>query len=1784
MSQYRDGSFYDGSSEEDSDHGYKYEPYVPKMTDRPTPDFGGQPPVLISNADLLEQLYRMGDALNGFDSRLSTVERRKARRGLRRSRATHAPGKAPMIDRDALAGHGRTEGGRVPITPRRLDYSNDTSPIIELVEEDADGREILRADNREATHPHRSLDRYGRGYGNDRWRRPQCRGRGGGQGRYFEGYHRDNYHDRLDSRWNNRADSYDYAEHDDHRDVENYDRGTARGRGQGQGENQGRNQGRNPEIIVIPEDAQNANQQQAPPGGNQVEAPPLQPQGPQPQMQTIPGVGTFNVGDLKRLLNYLEGRVMTTPEIPSPFSAAVREAQLPAGYRNTTSDLRFHRNLDPVEFLGRFNIEMDVYQVSDLARCRLLVATFRESAQQWFQKLGPGVITSWDQMKTLFLTKFQAAVRYVPSVTTLANVRQRENESLISYFKRFNAESTSVRGTSDEALQSFLIAGLRVGSDFWKHLQGKDPATLADVFALAESFKAIEQSLAEVQLISQSSQRSKGRKRDRSPSPRYKRSSRSPDRINTASTRRGWSPPSNYDYRTSWYTPLVASIEHIYEVNKNKGLFRKPEALSSWQSKDKKIYCEYHESSGHNTHECRHLKDEIEVLIKEGYLGEWVVKEVRKHKDDRAKEEERRAPRRSNNDTLEENKFVRDGSIRTIYEGDPGMECSNRGLARYAREARFRPLTDIHRVETRPPKVFKGESMDITFREADARWVHHPHNVALVISIQIRTKNVHRASVDNGSSANILYYNTFKKMGLPDQDISGEDSWVYGFSGVGVRVMGSIRLPCTLGESPLSVTKKLEFKVLNQESSHNLLLGRPFMREMRVITSIHHLTIKFPTPNGVGSIKGSQYDSRECYRQAMRGFRKDSHAEDILDVDQEKSIEQPIEEIRVHYYVEQEDEHPSGLPPTMLYLEDTIRIEMLEEEEAMDIVVQTDFNGERLEGRFDVLQSLEHYEALPPEGAPLPAKHTKEVDAPAMQDAPSKEVDAPPKGDAPSLQDNEIHDSPDLDPRILMPMEKMGPAKDTIEILVDEKDPSKVLRIGSQLAPRLKEGLSIFLLANLDVFAWNHSDMAMIYAFQRAIALAEEVARLLDVGLIRESFYPEWLANPVLVKKPNGKWRTCMDFTDLNKACPKDSFPLPRIDQLIDATAGHALLSFMDAYSGYNQILMYEPDQEHTSFITDRGLYCYIGMPFGLINAGATYQRLVNKMFKKQIRKTMEVYMDDMLVKSKRAEDHIADLAEMFHILRKYKMKLNPQKCVFGVESGKFLGFMVNHRGIEANPAKIKALLDMKSPTSVKQVQSLTGRIAALNRFVSKSSDRCKEFFKAIKGRGKDFLWTPECEEAFLKIKEQLGNPPMLTKLEDGETLIIYLVVSEYFVSAVLVKEEASHQWPVYYVSKRLLDAETRYTNMEKLVYALILAARKLRPYFQAHRIEVRTAYPLRHILHKPESSGRMLKWAVELGQFDLEYCPRTAIKGQALADFILEFDAEVDNKAIGLAEPTSQGSHQDEKRQKLPHPWWILHVDGAVNNNGSGAGIVSITPEGHRLMSAIHFKFYATNNDVEYEALINGLKLVLEVGAVNLIVRSDSELVVNQTGAVPEDKLQARRLRYQAANYFEYDGGYYWPTMREDAFNFVRACDRCQRFANYSNAPASTITSLASPWPFAMWGIDLIGELSKAKGGVKYAVVDVDYFTKWVEAMPLATIMGKRIRDFVFNSIVCRFGIPYKLISDNGKQFDSKELRKLCEDLKIKKDFAAVYHSQSNGQTEAINKIIKHTLKAKLE
>ena len=265
----------------------------------------------------------------------------------------------------------------------------------------------------------------------------------------------------------------------------------------------------------------------------------------------------------------------------------------------------------------------------------------------------------------------------------------------------------------------------------------------------------------------------------------------------------------------------------------------------------------------------------------------------------------------------------------------------------------------------------------------------------------------------------------------------------------------------------------------------------------------------------------------------------------------------------------------------------------------------------------------------------------------------------------------------------------------------------------------------------------------------------------------------------------------------------------------------------------------------------------------------------------------MEVYIEDMLVKSVKSELHITHLAEAFQVLKSYNMKLNPAKCAFGVFAGKFLGFIVNSRGIEANPDKIKTVLDMMPPSNIKDIQRLTGRIAVLSRFVSKTNDKCQPFFQVLK---KAFQWDAHCKEAFTTLKTYMSSPPVLVSPSEGELLTLYLAVSDFLTSAALVRERDRVQQPVYYCSRVLREAEERYPKMEKLILALITTSRKLRPYFQAHTIEVPTEYPMKQILHKPETSGRLIKWAIELSEFDIRYKPRTAIKGHILADFIMEF------------------------------------------------------------------------------------------------------------------------------------------------------------------------------------------------------------------------------------------------------------------------------------------------------
>lgn len=289
-----------------------------------------------------------------------------------------------------------------------------------------------------------------------------------------------------------------------------------------------------------------------------------------------------------------------------------------------------------------------------------------------------------------------------------------------------------------------------------------------------------------------------------------------------------------------------------------------------------------------------------------------------------------------------------------------------------------------------------------------------------------------------------------------------------------------------------------------------------------------------------------------------------------------------------------------------------------------------------------------------------------------------------------------------------------------------------------------------------------------------------EVQKLLDVGFIRPIDYAEWISNLFLVTKNTGGIIICTNFRDLNKACPKVDFLLPNIDMIVDLTAGNEMLSLMEGFSGYNQIKIAIEDQAKTTFTCPWGTYCWNIVPFGLKNASATYQRAMTTVFHDMMHDIMEDYFDNILAKSRTREDHLEVLAKIFDRLEQYKVRLNPKKCVFGVIARNLLGFIVSNGGIEVDLEKVKAILEMPAPTTLKQLRSLQGRLQSIRRFIIQLADKCHPF-QYLLNKGVMFKWTEQCQEAFQSLKHYLLNQTNLSATNSWKTTIVIYVCHKLF-------------------------------------------------------------------------------------------------------------------------------------------------------------------------------------------------------------------------------------------------------------------------------------------------------------------------------------------------------------------------------------------------------------------
>nr|XP_025652340.1 uncharacterized protein K02A2.6-like [Arachis hypogaea] len=659
-------------------------------------------------------------------------------------------------------------------------------------------------------------------------------------------------------------------------------------------------------------------------------------------------------------------------------------------------------------------------------------------------------------------------------------------------------------------------------------------------------------------------------------------------------------------------------------------------------------------------------------------------------------------------------------------------------------------------------------------------------------------------------------------------------------------------------------------------------------------------------------------------------------------------------------------------------------------------------------------------------------------------------------------------------------------------------------------------------------------------------------------------------------------------------------------------------------------------------------------MPFGLKNAGATYQRLVNKIFRDLSGNKLEVYIDDILAKTESGEQLTGDLKVIMNTLRKHQMRLNPVKCAFGMEAGKFLGFMITQRGVEANPEKCRAILEMTSPKNLKDIQRLTGRLTALSRFLGASAQKATPFFKLMKKEA-PFKWETECEEAFQHFKRVLAEPPILAKPQTGETLYLYLSITEEALAAALIREnEKKEQKPIYFISKVLQDAEARYSRLEKLAFTLLTASRRLRQYFQAHPItpeESSVVHRTTWKLHVDGSSNstyggtgvilenqdgitieQSIRYEFPVSNNQAEY--EALLAGLSLAQEVgakvleVNTDSQVVSSQINgdyqTRDPLLQQylAKVNELREGFEHVT-IRHVPRERNARADLLSKLASTKPGHGNKSLIQ-------EVVKTPSVSTTTSAHLTISNQGSWTYPILQYLLN--GALPPDPKEEKRIKREAANYTIVAGqlykrgfsqpllkciepenteyilreihegccghhvegktlaqkviraGYFWPTVIRDSIQIVKNCDKCQRHANIHQAAPHQLSTISAERPFGTWGIDLVGPFPTAPGQLRYLIVAIDYYTKWIEAEPLSSITATQCRKFLWRQIITRFGIPEIVISDNGTQFTDKKFREFLEGLHVSHRFSSVEHPQTNGQVESANKIIVKGLKKRLD
>lgn len=740
--------------------------------------------------------------------------------------------------------------------------------------------------------------------------------------------------------------------------------------------------------------------------------------------------------------------------------------------------------------------------------------------------------------------------------------------------------------------------------------------------------------------------------------------------------------------------------------------------------------------------------------------------------------------------------------------------------------------------------------------------------------------------------------------------------------------------------------------------------------------------------------------------------------------------------------------------------------------------------------------------------------------------------------------------------------------------IIDIEEHIKKLNVNEKLDASERDAVLNVVRQFQHVFSWDKSDLGLTNLVEHTIDLTtdnpvksapyktqpakqkiidEQVNEMLEQNIIENSKSP--FASPVvLAKKKNGEWRFCVDFRSLNNVTVKDAYPLPRMDDTLQALHGNSFFSSLDLLTGFWQIPVDVLDRYKTAFVTRGGLYQFRVMPFGLTNAPATFQRLMDRVLLGLNWRACVVYLDDIIVFGRTLEEHNSNLALVLEQIGKANLKLKPSKCAFAVDEVVYLGHRINKNGVGTDHSKVEAIGRISTPTDRVKLRRFLGACSFYRRFVKNFSQIALPLYKLTSSKV-DFVWTDVHQSSFDELKRALTNTPMLVSPNFSLPFRIYCDASKLggAMGAVLEQDHGV----IAYASQHFSPTENRYTINEKEALAILWSSRHFKPYIYGQRVTFFTD-------HKPLAD-------LKLNRAPEEPLGRLMLKLQGL-NYDIRYVRGADNTVADLLS-------RDVNR---PEP---ADVDVSTNTISvetvDWAALQRADPQLAELIKSV---------DTKNKTIVSGTPFYQFWSRFRLdgkILKFCNRIVVP---AASRKLLMVENHEFhgheQASNLFHrLNFKFYWPKMADDIKSFVGSCDVCQRTKTrvMDAAEQGHIVDVDELKPLSFWSVDLQGPYHTTRRGKRYIIVAIDYLTKWVEIACLRDATAVSTARFLVDNIILRHGVPegMTIMSDQGPNFESKLIKELCELYQIKKFRSSPYHPAGNGAVERENRSIKEALRS---